>query len=125
MFNKDQTEKWAKRAWELDRNFAGTLSGGIDPPKHMLSCEVVGKNTVEITYDFPETGGLSDVRYHVIHPHKVRKDVFTFTDDGLLTMNGATFPGTDREADPWTADESKEFIKAFKAAFELIGGPNV
>lgn len=114
---KGFVKKWAKKAWVLDCDFAGTLSGGIDPPKNLLFCEMTSVDTVEIGYDFPETGGLSDVRYHVIDPHKVRKDVFVFTKDGRIMMNGSPFPGIERLADPWTADESNGFINDFRSAF--------
>ena len=81
-------QEWAKKAWDLDRDFIGTMSGGIDPPKHMIDCTVVGNSTVEIRYDYPETAGLSDVRYHVTNSHRIRSDEFMFTDEGKIIMNG-------------------------------------
>ena len=113
-------QEWAKKAWDLDGDFIGTMSGGIDPPKHMIDCTVVGNSTVEIRYDYPETAGLSDVRYHVTNPHRVRSDEFMFTDDGQIIMNGVPFPGAQYKDEPWTADEAKEFEKEYAAAFEEL-----
>ena len=111
-------QEWAKKAWDLDGDFIGTMSGGIDPPKHMIDCTVVGNSTVEIRYDYPETAGLSDVRYHVTNSHRIRSDEFMFTDEGKIIMNGVPFPGVQYKDDPWTADEAKEFEKEFEAAFK-------
>ncbi len=111
---KEFVRLWAEKAWELESWFAGTLSGGIDPVPHLLSCEVTGEDTAEISYDYPKTCGLSDVIYHVTDPHRVRKARFVFTEDGQILMDGKPFPGTDRLTDPWTADEANEFINEFR-----------
>ena len=85
-------KEWALKAWELDRTLIGDLSGGIDPVKQMISCTVVDQHNVVILYDLPETCGLSDVRYHVVDPCKVRTDRFEFKEDGTIIMNGDPFP---------------------------------
>ena len=108
-------ESWARRAFKEAVLFEGTLSGGIAPPKQFINCTVLGR-VVEIRYDLPETCGLSDVRYHVTDPDRVRKDVFVFTDDGRMFMNGTEFPGP-YEDDPWTADDAAAFRREFTAAF--------
>ena len=113
-------QEWAKKAWDLDGDFVGTMSGGIDPPKHMINCVVVGNSTVEIGYDYPETAGLSDVRYHVTDPHRIRHDEFMFTDDGQIIMNGVPFPGSQYKDDPWTEKEANEFEKEYAEAFEEL-----
>ena len=116
-FSRTPTEsfvkEWALKAWKLEGLFNGIISGGIDPVKRMISCSAKG-NTVSIKYDFPETCGLSDVRYHVTDPNRIRTDVFVFT-DGKILMNGKTFPG-EWENEPWTADEAKEFIREYADA---------
>ena len=113
-------QRWAKKAWDLESDFIGTMSGGIEPPKQMIDCVVVGNSTVEISYDYPETAGLSDVRYHTVNPHRVRHDEFIFTDDGQILMNGVSFPGVQYKNDDWTSEEAKQFEKEYAAAFEEL-----
>lgn len=113
-------ETWAKKAWELDILFNGDLSGGIEPPKNMRSCTVTGKNSVSIKYDLPETCGYSDVRYHVVEPHKIRTDEFLFTESGQIQMNGNLFPSEFHKTDPWISEAASAFLKDYAAAFRNI-----
>lgn len=111
---------WAKKAFDLTIDFEGTLSGGIVPPKRLISCTVRGNNTVEMQYDLPGTCGLSDVRYHVTDPTRIRTEVFVFTDDGKVFLDGTEFPGpyeNDPWIAPWTGDEAMAFRRKFAAAF--------
>lgn len=117
-FPKEFVEKWAKEAWDTEIGFNGTLSGGIDPIKRMVLCNVEG-NTVKIKYVYPETCGLSDVIYHVTDPYRVRTDIFEFKENGELFMNGKPFPG-ECENDFLLEDEAREFNEKYAAALKEL-----
>ena len=91
MTRKELLEKYALKAWKEDILLNGSMSGGIGPVKQMISLTVTDENTVKINYDYPETCGLSDVRYHVTDHDLVRTDVFDFSDN-TIKLNGKPFP---------------------------------
>ena len=112
--NEKFVEEWALKAWEQEMFFEGSLTGGIAPVKRLVRCKVQG-NTVSIGYKYPETCGLSDVRYHVSDHDRLRTDTFEFTEDGRILMNGNEFPGV-YSTDPWTKDEARDFLEEYSAA---------
>jgi len=114
---------WAKKAWCLSELLMGTMTGGIGPSKNFIDCVFAGDRTVKITYDYPETCGLSDVVYHVIDPHKIRTDEIIFSENGRIMMNGDPFPDKIKEEwKGWTMPEIKEFEEEYRKAWQQREG---
>ena len=65
----------------------GTLTGGIVPPRIVLSAEERDDSAVVVRWEEPRIGGLSDRVYHFtnIGPFE---DVFQVTEDNKLMVNG-------------------------------------
>ena len=60
MNNKDI----ALKAFNLQDFIIGTETGGIEPPRIITDVRCLDGQAVDIEYTYPETCGLSDVRYH-------------------------------------------------------------
>ena len=107
-------ETWAMRAWKAEIGFDGNLNGGIGPVKQLHKCIADG-DTVMIQYRYPVTCGLSDVRYHVTDPYRIRTDIFHFTKTGRILMNGKPFLDAFVASDPWNEKKAREFAKEYAA----------
>ena len=103
--------------WDALDMIEGTLTGGIGPRRNLLSMEVTGPDTVEVKYDYPETCGLSDVVYHVLEPHKVRTETFSFTKDGIVMMDDKPF-FEEYENDCLVEEEVCSYKERYKEMFD-------
>lgn len=112
-------KEWAMKAWELEQLFIGDLSGGIEGIKNLVDCFVAGRDEVIIKYRLPATCGLSDVIYHNSNPEKIWTDIFRFSEDGTILMNGKPFPG-EYETEPWTKEEAEAFRKAYQVSLKAL-----
>ena len=54
----------ALKAFYLQDYITGTETGGIEPPRIITEVRCLDGQAVDIEYTYPETCGLSDVRYH-------------------------------------------------------------
>ena len=85
---KDMMIQLSKEAFRLhDDIVRGTLTGGIEPPRIILSTEEREDSEVVVRWEEPRIGGLSDHIYHCTNtgPHE---DIFQVTEDNRLLVNG-------------------------------------
>ena len=90
MKNKEQSwlVQLSLEAFSLhDSIVRGTLTGGIEPPRIILSAEEREDSAVVVRWEEPRIGGLSDRIYHCSDtgPHE---DIFQLTEDNKLLVNG-------------------------------------
>ncbi len=83
MWTNTKNVKIAMDAFELEQDIDGELSGGIDPVKILLGVQVVNDKTIEVKYTYPETCGLSDVRYHVANAGKELSKMYEFKNNRI------------------------------------------
>lgn len=85
---KDMMIQLSKEAFRLhDDIVRGTLTGGIEPPRIILSTEEREDSAVVVRWEELWIGGLSDRIYHCTNtgPHE---DIFQLTEDNKLLVNG-------------------------------------
>lgn len=71
----------ALNAFYLQDYITGTETGGIEPPRIIKDVLCLDGQVVDIFYTYPETCGLSDVRYHHTEAGKEFKESYLI-DDG-------------------------------------------
>ena len=94
----DSIVSMVTEAFELQDWIRGTSTGGIEPVRNVLKVDVENKGEetrVTVSWDYPETCGLSDCVYHVVDPHAVRKSVFVYKQNSLALEGGQLFDEQD------------------------------
>ena len=85
---KSRLVQLSLEAFSLHDNIVrGTLTGGIEPPRIILSAEEREDSAVVVRWEELWIGGLSDRIYHCTNtgPHE---DIFQLTEDNKLLVNG-------------------------------------
>ncbi len=100
------TLECVRDAFEVQNHIIGTLSGGIEGPRILISIEEVD-GCVKVNWRNPDICGLSDCIYHY-KDTSVHTDIYEFPDDYHLKINGSN---KIFNRDPWVNEEINKFYQ--------------